>query len=330
MKSTLTLKNIYKVSFSEDHCAFTDLIQNPFSDQEVTFLCCYRSATNHVSDDGVIRIHKFNRTMDVKEDMTLSLENTDLRDPKFVFDGKRLLITAFAKTKHTTRPFNRTSMVSYLSINGRDWEGPFTFSQDNNWIWRTTWHQGAAYGFAYNRAAQKLDLYCGDPTHNMALLTEHALSLEKHQAGYPNESHLLFDESSNATAIVRRDADTYSAKLGFSSPPYTEWTWKDLGIYIGGPVMIRLEENFFLVAGRDWDEEDDKLTTKVWLLDVTEPKLTELLTLPSAGDNSYPGLCVIEDTAYLSYYSSHEDDQTSVYFAEINGVNALLDVIKQT
>lgn len=331
MNPILVINSIRKVSSSTNHCAFTDLVRDPFHLDKLKFLCCYREATNHVSGDGVIRVHGFTHDAHENQDTVLSMKDTDLRDPKFVFNGAKLLITAFAKTRHTTRPFHRTSMVSFASINGVDWSGPVTFNMDKNWIWRTTWHDECAYGFAYNRTEEKLDLYSGDPSKKMTLLSEHCLSKEKHNAGYPNESHILFNDAQEAIALVRRDADSYSAKLGFSKPPYTDWHWKDLGIYIGGPVMTALEANFFLVAGRDWDEEDnDKLTTKVWLLDTKVLSLTELLTLPSAGDNSYPGLCIIKDKAYLSYYSSHEDDQTSVYFAEISGLNALLDVIKQT
>ena len=40
------------------------------------------------------------------------------------------------------------------------------------------------------------------------------------------------------------------------------------------------------------------------------------LTLPSGGDNSYPGLVWHEGTLWMSYYSSHEA-KTSIYLAEI-------------
>ncbi|GEA11644.1 hypothetical protein [Alteromonas sp. KUL49] len=331
MDNILDIKQVKKISSSAKHCAFTDLINNPFSMSSLQFLCCYREAEDHVSMDGVIRIQKLTQSLSVIGNITLKMTNTDLRDPKFVFNGERLIVTAYAKSKFTDKPGLNIRMVSFYSDNGDDWNEPVVFSQSDYWIWRSTWHKNTAYGFGYKRADEQLNIYRGDPTSKMTLLAAEVLSLDKHEAGYPNESHILFDSTDNANAIVRRDADSYSAKLGFSKPPYTDWHWKDLGIYIGGPAMTVLAANFFLVAGRDWDEkDDDKLTTKIWLLDTKVPSLTEMLTLPSAGDNSYPGLCVVKDTAYLSYYSSHEDDQTSVYCAEICGLDALLDVIEQT
>ena len=41
-----------------------------------------------------------------------------------------------------------------------------------------------------------------------------------------------------------------------------------------------------------------------------------VLTLPSGGDCSYPGLVWNEDLLWMSYYSSH-DGKTSIYLARI-------------
>ena len=38
--------------------------------------------------------------------------------------------------------------------------------------------------------------------------------------------------------------------------------------------------------------------------------------MPSAGDNSYPGLVLHEDVLWVSYYSSH-DGKTSIYLAKL-------------
>ena len=64
-------------------------------------------------------------------------------------------------------------------------------------------------------------------------------------------------------------------------------------------------------------------------MNLSNGDLQELLILPSAGDNSYPGLVLKkrvleEDTLYVSYYSSHEDNKSCVYLAEIN-LNSLVN-----
>jgi len=44
--------------------------------------------------------------------------------------------------------------------------------------------------------------------------------------------------------------------------------------------------------------------------------LTPLVTLPSGGDTSYPGLVWHDGELWMSYYSSHEG-KTSIYLARI-------------
>ena len=57
-----------------------------------------------------------------------------------------------------------------------------------------------------------------------------------------------------------------------------------------------------------------------WLID---DQLREFAELPSAGDNSYPGLVVISDQhALMSWYSTHETDAsgkpiTAIYLADL-------------
>ena len=41
-----------------------------------------------------------------------------------------------------------------------------------------------------------------------------------------------------------------------------------------------------------------------------------VLTLPSGGDNSYPGMVWHDTLLWTSYYSSHEE-KTSIYLAKI-------------
>ena len=83
----------------------------------------------------------------------------------------------------------------------------------------------------------------------------------------------------------------------------------------------------YIVAGRNWDGRN--LTTAIWLLSSTDYSLKLLMTLPSRGDNSYPGLVWQDDTLYVSYYSDHIDNKTRVYLATLSGMNGLLNEVKQ-
>ena len=59
-----------------------------------------------------------------------------------------------------------------------------------------------------------------------------------------------------------------------------------------------------------------KAQTVVARLDVAAGKLTPLVTLPSGGDTSYPGLVWHDGKVWVSYYSSHEG-KAGVYLARV-------------
>ncbi|WP_281715535.1 hypothetical protein [Alteromonas sp. CyTr2] len=86
---------------------------------------------------------------------------------------------------------------------------------------------------------------------------------------------------------------------------------------------MALSENLYIVSGRHVDWGSHQFTTKVWLSDSVTKMFTELKTLPSGGDTSYPGLVIEGDNLYVSYYSSHIDNEARVYMGHLTGVEAL-------
>jgi hypothetical protein len=293
------------------HNAFTDLCS--FKGK---LYCCFREALNHVSADGVLRIVELSNEGRVKASQLIHLHHVDLRDPKLsvTADGKLLLI---AYARHTGND-NRTlysKAVCWISADGLSWSSHSFFAQKNWWLWRLTWHQGIAYGFAYNRTRQAVDFYQGDPRRTFAVSSKNAFSLLRNGKGYPNESDLVFI-GDNAYALLRRDADTYSAQLGRAEFPYKNWVWQDLGRYIGGPAMLLADNKTAIVAGRI--EHKNDLKTAIMTIDLVSGKLKVALILPSSGDNSYPGLVKQGNTLLVSYYSGHEDNKSSIYLAKID------------
>ena len=279
--------------------------------------CCFREAHNHISADGKIRLLRMDFAGNKLAEQCLSLPGVDLRDPKLSItaDGKLLLL---AYARHT-RADNSTLFgqpVNYLSTDGHSWSSPRYFADKNWWLWRLRWHKGQAMGFAYNRGQQALNLYQGDPRRTFNLIHPKAFSLAKQGKGYPNESDIVFSDDDTAYALIRRDADTCTAQLGRASPPYTRWHWVDLGEYIGGPVMLKLDSGKVVVAGRYWQGLQPR--TAIFELALATAKLQLKLVLPSAGDCSYPGLLVKDNTLYMSYYSSHIDNKSNIYLAKIS------------
>lgn len=294
------------------HNAFTDLCE--FNGQ---LFCCFREARNHVSDDGTIRIIKLDDQGHILTSNALRIGQIDLRDPKLSVtpDGK-LLLLAYGRNVSSQSGAPASQSLCWVSSDGLSWSGHHRLAEKNWWLWRLRWFQNKAYGFAYNRSQNAVNLYSGDPRRSFHMLKKGALSLASHGKGYPNESDLVFTSSGTAYALIRRDADSYSAQLGVSKPPYKQWQWQDLGFYLGGPVMLLHNDHQAIVAGRIL--VNNTLRTGVLKMDlVTGHTVVELL-LPSAGDNSYPGLVIKNKDLYLSYYSCHEQQKSCIYLACIN------------
>ena len=320
MSNEFDLIKVSRISPPSPHAAFTDLHINPFDKSGNTVLCCYRNAQNHHSHDGQITVLAIQiDSFKVVSKHHFKLANTDLRDPKLSFDGTRLILTCYAKHKDKNSDIT-TTMLSFFTTTGVSWSSGNKFGQHGWWLWNIAFSKSKAYGLAYNRAANAVNLYSGHPSRAMNCAKRNVFSLEKSGKGYPNESAILFDDCDRAHVFLRRDADSFSAQYGFSRPPYTKWEWCDLGLYIGGPAAVHYRNTIYFVAGRDVDWQRRTFSTAIWTFNSDTRSLTHCLTLPSGGDTSYPGMVVIDKTLYISYYSSHIDNQSRVYLAKVKVV----------
>lgn len=99
--------------------------------------------------------------------------------------------------------------------------------------------------------------------------------------------------------------------IGTSPPPYTDWTWSNTGVRLGGPNFIRLPDGSLWAGFRNYVGEASTV-----LAYMTKTNLEPVLTLPSGGDTSYPGFLWHDDLLWMTYYSSHEG-KTSIYLAKI-------------
>lgn len=310
----MQIVDVKRVTKGSKHHAFTDLC-----DFNGVLYCSFRVAKNHVSDDGHINVVTLSESAEVVYTQRIIMPDTDLRDPKLSVSSKgELVLLAYAR---------RTSKSSFLgelgnqhpliwvSQDGLSWSCPKNIGEKHWWLWRLRWHDGKAYGIAYNRSKNAVHLYSGDPKRSFHRHSSNMFCLQKHNKGYPNESDICFTENDVAHIILRRDSDTYSAQLGSSKPPYINWQWRDLGFYIGGPNMLQLNNDSALLAGRIIHK--GKLVTALLNVNFKSAKVSLLNILPSAGDNSYPAMVRKENTLFVSYYSSHQDQQAHIYLAKL-------------
>jgi len=297
----LELIEAKKVWAEAPHNAFTDLVR--FKD---TWFCVFREGKGHVSPDGALRIITSKDGAEWKSAALITMEGADLRDAKICVTPDGGLMLSGAAALHQPNAVKHKSFA-WFSNDGRDWSRPVAIGDANFWLWRTTWNDKTAYSIGYATVQPHIiRLYRSKDGRTFETLIE-----DMKVPGYPNETAMIFREDGSALCLLRRDPDT--GMLGEAKPPHTHWTWKDLGVRLGGPLMIELPDGRLIATVRLYDKP---VRTSVCWIDAANGKLTEALKLPSGGDTSYAGMVMHEGVLWISYYASHEG-KTAIYLAKV-------------
>lgn len=112
-------------------------------------------------------------------------------------------------------------------------------------------------------------------------------------------------------ALVRREGGSNNAWIGTSVAPYKKWNWNETDHAVGGPNFVILGDGEMWASGRSYPGG-----AKTVLAKMTQSQYIPVLTFPSGGDTSYPGMVWHDGVLWISYYSSHEG-KTSIYLAKI-------------
>ncbi|HWL10728.1 MAG TPA: sialidase family protein [Planctomicrobium sp.] len=307
----IQIVEIQKIWDRADHNAFTDLIR--FKGQ---WYCTFREGMKHVSSDGALRVIVSSDGKNWDSAALITMDGVDLRDPKFSVTPQGQLLLAGGGAREISGGRTHQSYV-WQSTDGKTWSDPTPIGDKDFWIWRLVWHKDAAYGFGYFKVSLDyhdregcLRLYKSENAKGFRTLVA-----DLDVPSYPTEASPLFLKDGTALCLLRRDGDDdTTAMIGTAQAPYTDWTWKSLGIRIGGPQLIQLPDGRLLVVGRKY--VNDVKTTHVWWLDPIEANVTEAIELPSGGDTSYPGLIYENGLLWVSYYSTHEG-KTAIYLAKL-------------
>jgi len=300
---TARLEGARRIWDAAPHNAFTDLIR--FRDR---WICAFREGKAHVSPDGSIRLIQSVDGENWEPLAFLQYAGADLRDPKLSLmpDGRLMVIAAAAfsaagTTQHQT--------YAWFSSDGLTWDAPLAVGEPNFWLWRVRWHKGYGYGVGYQTAGGGFTrLYRSEDGRRFDVIVPRLCDQAK-----PSEATLVFRQDDSAVCLLRRDGAPGTAQLGFARPPYTAWTWNDLGVAIGGPNLLELPDGRLIAAGRLTDRAP---RTAIGAIDVSSSAFSELLELPSGGDTSYPGMVWQENRLWVSYYSSHEG-KARIYLARV-------------
>ncbi|MCE5316098.1 MAG: hypothetical protein LLG04_01870 [Parachlamydia sp.] len=299
--TAVTLVSDQMIWNADPYSAFTDLIY--FQNQ---FFCCFRESNSHQEgENGKIRILNSTDASSWNSVALLALDGYDLRDPKLSVtpDGQLLLNMGATVWQGSQETIN--SAVSFSS-DGLSWQTVQVLPYPGEWMWRVTWNQGKAYTGAYssNGTVTALKLMVSTDGINYDVLKTFNLSES------PTEATLRFLPDQTMVALVRRNGGP--GLIGSSPPPYTNWTWFNTKSVLGGPNFLILPDGWMWATSRQTSGSDESTILALMNLILYDP----LLTLPSGGDCSYPGMVYLDGKLYISYYSS-QTGQTCIYLAVV-------------
>ena len=314
IKNIPKLISVKKIWWKSKHNAMTDLIR-----YKNRWFCVFRESTKHVyGRNGTIRLIVSDDGNTWKSIAHFKEKGVDLRDPKLSItpDGRLMILvggTIYAGKKY----ISWQSRVAF-SEDGKKWTAFQLVVKPYEWLWRVTWHKGKAYGVSYSyanvenkREGRNVKLFESKDGLDYKFIAQWPIDK------YPSETTLHFLEDDSMLALVRRDDPSEScAWMGLSQPPYKHWSWETTHGYLGGPNFIILPDKRMFAAGRVRMFSPYGHFEKTILAELSLFDFKPVVILPSFGDSSYPGLVYHEGELWMSYYSTHEDDTTSVYLAK--------------
>lgn len=320
--------NVRRVFWDGDHNAFTDLIR--WNDRfYLTFRSCPDGHSVHPTAKIVVLASDDAKSWEKVYEFRVPRRDT--RDPHFLdFKGKLFIYTGTwycgdSAPKREDYKINTHLGFGVWTDDGTKWSAPEQLEGTyGHYIWRASSHDGKAYlcgrrRHGYAEGHGELGWIESAMLESDDGLRWRFVGLFQDKKG--DETTFLFEPDGQVVAVVRSKEST----LNRSRPPYQEWDRKNLGVYIGGPLLTRWGGRY-LVGGRkmDYDKEAKARNPKTvlyWLK--KDDSLQQIAMLPSGGDNSYPGFVELSPKkGLLSWYSSHEKDEagktiTAIYMADL-------------
>lgn len=321
------VRSIRRAFHNGEHNAFTDLCW--FGGRIwLTFRTCPDGHMVHPTSRILILSSADNgRTWQQRHEFSVPLRDT--RDPHFlVFRDRLFVYTGTWYSGKTTLPREDYDLNLHLgyavhSENGLQWSEPQMLEGTfGHYIWRAAVHGDRAFlcgrrkpGFEVPARGE------GRRVESLMLESEDGLIWRQRavfQDVNGDETAFRFESDGRGLAVARAGGGGTAGLLRCTAPG-EPWERSDLGVAIGGPLLVRWQGRD-VVAGRRMVSGEPPRTQFWWL---SGDQLHPLAQLPSDGDNSYPGLVTLPSgNALVSWYSSHESDSsgqriTAIYLAEL-------------
>lgn len=290
--------------WNENYSAFPSI-----TEYQGKYYVAFREASSHIFDkngnaEGKARVLVSRNGRKWKSVALLEKPGTDLRDPKLsVTPDGRLMLTMGGSV------YVNKELVSYypqvaFSADGVNFSNPEpvvfdeSISDNREWIWRLTWHEGVGYGVTYGDHFTLVKTADG-------IHYERVTELDLDRGLFPGESTVRFTPEGKMLMMVRCENGDAMGRWGESLPPYTEWKWRKMDLHLGGPDFILLDNGMVVAGSRYYFPNNCKT---MLLVGNQKGDFEERYLFPSGGDTSYPGFIDVGDELWMVYYSRHETE----------------------
>ncbi len=303
---------------TNERIIYTDGLHNENTDlitwQGKTWLMFRGGETGQVGTP-VARL-KIYQSVDLGDTVTMTAEifmpERDIRDPKFLIQGDKLVIYAISRIPggHLRDEGGLAWTVRTESSDGIHWTPPVKVYDEKWGFWRFTEHGGLTYATAYNDGdTQVAFLSSADG------LTWKPISLiYDSKPDVPSEAELQFF-GDTAVSLVRLDngaslLDEGHTAVCVAPPPYATWDCtRKFDKRLDGPKWFVWSNRQFIMARKHLP--DGRKRTALYEIhgDLANPQATvtlqELAEFKSAGDTAYVGVLPMGGSQFLvSWYSS--------------------------
>lgn len=220
--------------------------------------------------------------------------------------------------------------TNWISSDGVNWGEAYCCETGiNTWRWDVTWHNGMAYSIAQWGKDIKGTLYRTRDGKSWRALKENYFP-PKHGG----EGAIAFDKNDTAYCLLRGNNESKVIIGKGKAPYYTEWEWstpdidygtqdggrqegdKALGVSLGGPVIITLNDGRLVGAGRALGPNRDDGHATLFMFAPEENLLT---TFAEMDGTSYCGVREYEGKLWVTYVDSKcKNDIWEVMLAKVD------------
>lgn len=312
-----TLLTDESVYFQNDHAAFTAVVS-----YKGNLYLAFREGLNHVpttpEEYGVIKIlKKVGSGWEFVSE--IASNDKDLRDPYFlVVNGELRLYCGY--NQNGPKGWEHIATV-YSELRGGQWSELRTISHDVNhnvWIWKAREYKGKYYGVAFLEKETPVLMESDD-----ASIWHSLTALEIGGSGVYTEADCCFKGDSLYICIRNDVPKGASATWGKSAYPFKEFDWKTMDAGIDSPELFLTKTGQILLAGREYQLADGKITHNCLTIFEIAPLLGEIIQKHVLWQNpidellgytevGYPSMAYDGNHLFLSYYQGYKTTEVRV------------------